>query len=90
MSTQEFNLGIKAKICIITTILYPTILTAIILFNDNISIFAQAGCLIATMIMSYILAVLIQDYIFVKKHSDKSKCRHDVQFIAPLFERHDW
>ena len=90
MSTQEFNLGIKSKICIIASIIYPVILTAIILLNDNVNTFIQAGCLLATMIMSYILAVLIQDYIFVKKHSDKSKCRHDVQFIAPLFERHDW
>lgn len=87
--SQNFNLGTKAKVCIISLILYPTFLTYIILRSNDINILIQLICLILTMFMAYIMAVIIQDYIYVKKRADKSECRHDVQLLAPLFERHD-
>ena len=81
-------IGTKAKVCIVLLTLYPSFLTFFIL-ESKTSIKLQITVLLMTILMAYLMAVLVQDYIYVKKHSDKSKCRHDLHLISSLLERHD-
>ena len=86
---KDFDLGGQTKICIILMILIPPLLTYIILLSNDVSLFIKILSLIGTMIMSYLTAVIIQDYIYVKKRSDKNQCRHDVRIFEPWFEKLD-
>lgn len=85
--SHEFDLGKNAKFCIIAIILFPSILTCIILHSEDVSLLIKTVSLVGTMIVSYLMAVIVQDYIYVKKRSDKTQCRYDVNLLEPLLER---
>ena len=88
MKFDNFSLGLKTRFCIIILILYPALLTYIILSN-KIRLIIQIPVLFTTMIVSYLFAVLLQDYIYIKKHTHTMNYRSDLRFISPLFERSD-
>ena len=85
--SHGFDLGKNAKFCIISIILFPSILACVILCSDDISLVIKTISLFGTMFVSYLMAVIVQDYIYVKKRSDKTQCRYDVNLLEPLLER---
>lgn len=83
---SSLYIGPKMKVCFVLIWAFQLFLTWLIL-ESNISIFIQAIVLIASIIIIYIQLVLMQDYFYVKKHSEQGKFRRDVRILEPLLPK---
>lgn len=81
---NDQQIGIKTKVSVIFIFGYIVFLTWLIIIS-NFSLKVQFICFLITIITSYILLVLIQDYFYLKSHKICSNFRKDINLIRPLF-----
>lgn len=79
-------IGPKIKLCLILTWAWLLFLTYTVLaLHKNLGI--QLICLVLTMIAFYIQLLLIQDYYYLRLHSNSVRCRKDIRLLEPLLLR---
>ena len=79
-------IGPKTKVCTVLLLLFPSFLTYLVLEGPQRNA-VQALALVATVIMSYITVVLIQDYYWLKSHPSTKGLRRDIHLFKPLVNK---
>lgn len=82
----------KIKNCVIAIWSHLLFITWVIL-KSKLSIYIQVSALTLLFISMYLQLVLIQDYLYIKKHTKNENLRQDIRVIEPLLpernKRHD-
>lgn len=78
----------KIKNCVIAIWGHLLFVTWIIL-HSKMALYIQVSALTLLFISMYLQLVLIQDYLYLKKHTKNEDLRRDIRVIEPLLpERH--
>lgn len=82
----------KIKDCVLAIWGHLLFVTWVIL-RGKITIYIQASSLLLLFVSIYLQLVLIQDYLFIKKHTQNEDFRQDIRVLEPIlperYKRHD-
>lgn len=76
-------IGPKARVCLALILIYPSLLTGIIL-KLTVNVKLEFAVLIITMLMAYVTALIISDYTWLRTTPDIKKRRTDIYLLKDL------